>query len=122
MVSLRRCHDFAGPDEILITVVSPTDPDLNEVIKHSVKKEDLYDGNWVKTVKDIVKNHQYILDDTKRPRFQESKLTLYMRTTDGNGRHTWYNSHKVTVGQPSKDELIKAPEFFLTGYQGTWPG
>eukprot|EP00918_Siedleckia_nematoides_P002376 GHVU01005449.1.p2 GENE.GHVU01005449.1~~GHVU01005449.1.p2 ORF type:complete len:123 (-),score=8.54 GHVU01005449.1:254-622(-) len=119
--SLLRCHNFAGPDEIKITVVSPTDPDNKEDIRRLVEKDALHYDNWVKTVKDTLDGQRKSNTESILKDLQDSDLTLYMRTTYVD-RHLWYSSHRVALALPGKDVLLEAPEFLVTGSKGTWAG
>eukprot|EP00918_Siedleckia_nematoides_P007049 GHVU01015293.1.p1 GENE.GHVU01015293.1~~GHVU01015293.1.p1 ORF type:complete len:161 (-),score=12.43 GHVU01015293.1:9-491(-) len=114
MVSLRRCHYFAIPEHIKITVVSPDDPTniaredvtwINITPDHMRKSaRHLYKNDWSNTIKDHL--DEQLMSDAKflsclGPKYQEAE-DAFRRQFKNTGR-AWVDSG-LSLYARTKDE------------------
>eukprot|EP00918_Siedleckia_nematoides_P001330 GHVU01003158.1.p1 GENE.GHVU01003158.1~~GHVU01003158.1.p1 ORF type:complete len:169 (+),score=0.87 GHVU01003158.1:141-647(+) len=106
MDGCRRPMGSYDGNNIKVTIVLPKSKHPHNITK-SVKREDLYESEWVKTVQDLVEKEDSNIS------FAEEKLTVYMRTPWKLGGHRWYSSRRAPLIRPRKENLTKAPEFLI---------
>eukprot|EP00918_Siedleckia_nematoides_P041380 GHVU01089885.1.p1 GENE.GHVU01089885.1~~GHVU01089885.1.p1 ORF type:complete len:146 (-),score=7.66 GHVU01089885.1:143-580(-) len=134
-LSLRRCHNFAGPGEIILTVVPPTEPNNAQIIPRTQKVDPLAEhldpnscaeawSNTLKTALDtfLKEGTSQLLYDLSGT-WTEAGLTLYLMTVEDTKKN-WYSLSKPYLkSKPTKEELeSKLLQFLVTGTEGTWPG
>eukprot|EP00918_Siedleckia_nematoides_P009988 GHVU01021818.1.p2 GENE.GHVU01021818.1~~GHVU01021818.1.p2 ORF type:complete len:133 (+),score=12.66 GHVU01021818.1:64-462(+) len=129
-LSLRLCHNFAGPGKI--TIVPPTDPNDARIVSLTPAPipehvaPDSYAEAWSNTL-------QPALDGFVQDKYPQCckllgvkkmavSLIVYMMAVDGTNIN-WYSLSKPDLKwKPTEKELKSKLEFLVTGAEGTWPG
>eukprot|EP00918_Siedleckia_nematoides_P009983 GHVU01021806.1.p2 GENE.GHVU01021806.1~~GHVU01021806.1.p2 ORF type:complete len:135 (+),score=12.06 GHVU01021806.1:64-468(+) len=131
-LSLRLCHNFAGPGKITLTIVPPTQPDEARIVSltpapipaHVAPAS--YANAWSNTLKTELDGFSTRIPGleasyTTGGTWENSGLTLYMMTVQ-DANINWYSLSKDKLTTPTYKELKSNLEFLVTGAEGTWPG
>eukprot|EP00918_Siedleckia_nematoides_P041381 GHVU01089886.1.p1 GENE.GHVU01089886.1~~GHVU01089886.1.p1 ORF type:complete len:136 (-),score=12.25 GHVU01089886.1:143-550(-) len=132
-LSFRRCHNFAGPGKITLTIVPPTQPDkpLFSSTTYAPTADHMDPDKcaeaWSNTLKTALDT--FLKEGTSQLLYDlsgtwtEAGLTLYLMTVEDTKKN-WYSLSKPYLkSKPTKEELeSKLLQFLVTGTEGTWPG
>eukprot|EP00918_Siedleckia_nematoides_P001334 GHVU01003189.1.p2 GENE.GHVU01003189.1~~GHVU01003189.1.p2 ORF type:complete len:134 (+),score=13.73 GHVU01003189.1:52-453(+) len=130
-LSLRRCHNFAGPDWITIMVVSATERAEMKRITTWMTNDEMK-GNastWLTRITDILDRNvdtqllQQLLGDMymDTENLKDSGVNVYVRASGGR----WYlltNETWIDLDPQHFKDSDHLPDFLVTGSEGTWPG